>query len=75
MPKPPSVPPAPTRLSYSLVAVPPPKGSASYTSLRISVVYASGRTMYLPGRFTDSIAAEDYLARFYPDLLGKQTQK
>jgi len=48
-----------------------PPGSAIAPSLRIRVAYASGVTMNLHGRFSDAAAAEQYLSRFYPDLLGK----
>lgn len=64
---------APERLSYSLVASPPPRGSALKHSLRIDVVYASGRVMSFRERFKSVKEAEHFIARFYPDLIGKCT--
>lgn len=63
--------PKPVRLFYSLVACDPPRGSRDGQSLRILVTYASGKQKVLRADFQTPAEAENYIAVFYPDLIGK----
>ena len=60
------------RLHYTLVPAATRPGHAPSALLRIQVTYASGVVQNLPGRFKDATTAEQFLERFYPDLVGKQ---
>lgn len=63
----------PFRLSYSLIACDPPKGSAQRRCLRIKVLYASGKELFLRADFRTPGEAEAYIARYNPELIGKCT--
>jgi len=69
-----NAPVATKRLFYSLVAAETGAGHAPSALLRIRVTYASGVVQNLPGRFSDDAAAEQFLERFYPDLVGKHRE-
>ena len=66
-------PPVPVRLSYALVAMPIPKFASDLHSLGIEVTYASGKVNRYRPRFATAEEADRFIARFYPDLVGKCT--
>jgi hypothetical protein len=60
------------RVSYNLVPYVSPVGPTQPRTLRVSALYTSGATRYLSGQFRDIPAAEHFIARFYPDLIGRR---
>ena len=63
----------PVRLSYAIVTLPIPALATDRNSLRIVVTYASGRVYCYRQRFATPADATHFIARFYPDLVGKLT--
>lgn len=66
-------PPEPIRLSYSVVACDPPRGSSAGQLLRVLISYASGKEHFLRANFRTQADADAFIERFHPDLVGKCT--
>ncbi len=60
-------------LSYAIVSRPQPDWISAWKPLQIEITYASGIVETLKPLFLDPEVAHIFIARVYPDLVGKVT--